>query len=215
MNDVIDSSTWTGISDDPYSVLGARERQHKLSFGTSTAMLNRRIYASIGLVLIGILMLAGWLQICLHPESVASFRSSKLTPLLLPSFGLFLIVLGALGIRHFKQRLLGSSSVAPLTIDDAEISFGLPQTRIKLCSINSVTLLTPRQSTVETARALALFMISRPWQQPPKIILLDVDGSAKPTKLDLELLDDNPSRIGLIICDRVQRARSDVGTANV
>jgi hypothetical protein len=215
MNDVIDSSTWTGLSDDPYSVLGVRERREKLSFNASPAMLNRRYYMSITLILTGILMLAGWLQVYLYPESAASFRSPKLTPLLLPLCGLFLVGLGALACRHFKQRLLGSSSVAPLTIDNAEIRFGVPQSRIKLRSVNSVTLQAFRQSTLETARTLAVFLNdSRPWRQPPKIILLGIDGSAKPTKLDLEVLDDNPSRIGLIICDRVQRARSDFGTAN-
>src|SRR5512140_3776627 len=121
MDNVVDSSTWTGLSDDPYSVLGIRERQEQLSFGASPAMLNRRIYASIASILIGILMLAGWLQAALNPESAASFRSPRLTPLLLPVCGLFLVGLGALAYRNFRQRLLGSSGVAPLTIDNVEI----------------------------------------------------------------------------------------------
>jgi hypothetical protein len=228
MNTVIDSSSWTGGSSeprDPYAVLTPEERKGTLQWSGS-----RRVFR-VGVIGLPFLLALGFLFVGLEVGDyhAKGWRSEILNiPLLKVAVGFLFIALAWLGFHTWRQRLSLQNKIVPFVINDQEIRLGTPQRRIPIATVRGAFSKFCQESLPELAYsfsyyaslsradrfARALMRDSKPAAARFLTISLTIDGEAQPLELDLAMLAGYPPRIGLIICDRVQKHQSLAGTKN-
>jgi hypothetical protein len=149
-------------------------------------------------------------------------------PLLKVAVGFLFIALAWLGFYTWRQRLSLQNKIVPFVINDQEIRLGTPQRRIAVSAVRDVLSGFCQGSLPELAYSLSYYAglsradrfglaLMRDSKLPAArylTISLTVDGKTEPLELDLAMLDGYAPRIGLIICDRVQKYQSLAGTKN-
>jgi len=212
MNTVIDSDTWTGLA--PYNVLTDYERTEDLQFGASIKLLLGGIGTSLFLFGCGVLLITFEVQGYKFSEQKAAALN---WPILKAEMGCLMVGLGLVVILGWWRRWLIRYSVVPLTLTNRELRFGSPSQTVRLNTITKITFHGLPETLSELARALSprvggSGMTGRTSLGP---LLLSTQRQTEPFKLDLAVLKGDPSRIGLIICDRIQKLQSRTGNANV
>jgi hypothetical protein len=212
MNTAIDSDTWTGLS--PYDVLTEYERTEDMQFGASLKLLLGGVGASLFLFGCGVLLITLELQ----GHKFSGRNAAVLNwPTLKAAMGCLMVGLGLVIIPGWWQRWLMRYSVVPLIVTDRELRFGTPSQTIRLNTITKITF----HGLPETLSELARVLSSRVGGSraigaaPLGPLRLSTQSRAEPIKLDLTVLKGDPSRIGLIICGRIQKLQSRTGNANV
>lgn len=205
----IDSDTWTGLA--PYEVLSDSERTQDLRFGASLKLLLAEIGASLFSCGLGAMLIIAEFQ---------GFKSSAAAlnlPIVKAATGILMIGLGLAIAPGWWQRWLARQSVVPLIVTNSELRFGTPSQTVRLSTITKMTFRGFPETLSELARVLSPRVGGSPNRglQPLGPLRLSVQGRAEPFRLDLTTLKGDSSRIGLIICDRLQKLQSRTGTANV
>jgi hypothetical protein len=209
MNAIIDSDSWTGLA--PYDVLTDFERTEDMQFGASLKLLFGGAGASLFFCGFGVLLIM--MELRGYQSRIAFFN----WPIVKSATGILMIGLGLAMIPGWRQRWLARYSVVPLIITNNELRFGTPPQIIELDTITSVTF----RGFPETLSELARVLSSRVGGSrnvglaPLGPLRLSIRNKAEAVKLDLTTLRGDPSRIGLIICDRIQKLQSRTGNANV
>ena len=209
MNTIINSDAWTGLA--PYDVLTDYERTEDMQFGASLKLLFGGAGGSLFFCGFGVLLVI--MELRGHQSGVAFFN----WPVVKVAAGILMIGLGLAIIPRWRQRWLARHSVVPLIVTKNEPRFGTPPQIIELDTITSVTF----RGFPETLSELARVLSSRVGGSqnvgllPLGPLRLSTRSKAEAFKLDLTTLRGDPSRIGLIICDRIQKLRSRTGKANV
>jgi hypothetical protein len=209
MNTAVDSDTWTGLS--PYDVLTNYERTEDMQFGASLKLLLGGIGTSLFFSGFGVLL------ITLELQGYTSRAAMWNWPILKAAMGCLMVGLGLAIIPGWWRRWLMRYSVVPLIVTDHELRFGTPSQTIRLNTITRITFHGLPETLSELAVALS-FRVggSRAVGLAPLGPLrLSTQSGAEPIKLDLTVLRGDPSRIGLTICDRIQKLQSPTGNANV
>lgn len=209
MNAIIDSDAWTGLA--PYDVLTDYERTEDMQFGASLKLLFGGAGASLFFCGFGVLLMAMELR---GYQSTVAFLN---WPIVKTAAGILMIGLGLGIIPGWRQRWLARYKVVPLIVTNSELRFGTPPQIIELDAITSVTFRGFPETLSELARVLSSRV--RGSQNIGRVPLgplrLSIRNKAEAVKLDLTTLRGDPSRIGLIICDRIQKRQSRTGNANV
>jgi hypothetical protein len=202
MNSSMDSDAWTGLA--PYDVLTDYERNEDMQFGASLKLLIGGAGASLFFCGFGVLLIV--MELRGHQSGVAFFN----WPIVKTAAGILMIGLGLGIIPGWRQRWLARYSVVPLIVTNSELRFGTPPQTIGLDKITSVTF----RGFPETLPELARVLSSRVGGSrnvglaPLGPLRLSIRNKAESVKLDLTTLRGDPSRIGLIICDRIQKLQS-------
>jgi hypothetical protein len=209
MNTIINSDAWTGLA--PYDVLTDYERTENMQFGASLKLLFGGAGASLFFCSFGVLLLI--MELRGYQSGVAFFN----WPIVKAVAGVLMIGLGLAIIPGWRQRWLARHSVVPLIITNNELRFGTPPRIIELDTITSVTFRGFPKPLSELARALSSRIggSRNVGLAPLGPLRLSTRNKAEAVKLDLTTLRGDPSRIGLIICDRIQKLQSRTGNANV
>jgi hypothetical protein len=138
-------------------------------------------------------------------------------PIVKTAAGILMIGLGLAIIPGWRQRWLARYSVVPLIVTNNELRFGTPPQIIELDTITSATF----RGFPETLSELARILRSRVGGSlniglaPLGPLRLSTGNKAEAVKLDLTTLRGDPSRIGLLICHRIQKLQSRPGSAIV
>ncbi|QDM14901.1 hypothetical protein FNL55_02255 [Tardiphaga sp. vice352] len=213
MNTVIDSGTWTGISTDPYAALDAQERSGELRFDES-----RKLWWWGALGLPSLAAFGAWLIYAEYAGDQSTGRYSALLnlPYYKTIMGLLMMAVAIGAIPRWRRRLADRSKTAPLFINDRDLRFGIPSQSIKLSAIKQLTFTGASGTVDELAEKLS------PWAEPGHgnrggsmafaIVSLIINERTTPVQLDLATLKGHPPRIGLILCDRIQKQQASVGS---
>ena len=213
MNTVIDSSAWTGISTDPYAVLDPHERAGEVRFDES-----RKLWWWGALGLPSLAAFGAWLIYAEYSGALSTGRYSAVSNLPYYKTIMGLIMMGvAIGaVPRWRRRLADRSKTAPLIINDRELRFGTPSQSIKLSTVKQLSFTGASGAVADLAAKLS------PWATPDfsnrggsmafAIVSLVIDGRTTPVELDLATLKGHPPRIGLVLCDRIQKQQASVGS---
>jgi hypothetical protein len=209
MNTFINSDAWTGLG--PYDVLTDYERTEDMQFGASLKLLFGGAGASLFFCGFGVLLII--MELRGHQSGVAFFN----WPIVKAAAGILMIGLGLAIIPRWWQRWLARHSVVPLIVTKNELRFGTPPQIIELDTITNVTFRGFPATLSELARVLSSRVGGSQNVGLPPLgpLRLSTRSKSEAFKLDLTTLRGDPSRIGLIICDRIQKLRSRTGKANV
>jgi hypothetical protein len=212
MNTVIDSSTWTGISTDPYAALNAHERAGELRFDAS-----RKLWWRGALGLPSLAAFGAWLIYAEYAGDQSSRHSALLSlPYYKTIMGLLTVAVAIGAIPRWRRRLADRSKTAPLVINDRDLRFGTPSQTIQLSAIKRLTFAGASGTVDELAEKLSAWATpghgNRGGSMAFAIVSLVIDGRAALVQLDLATLKGHPPRIGLILCDRIQKQQASVGS---
>lgn len=222
MNTVIDSGKWTGeVRRDPYRVLTARERTGEVRFE-----LSRSIGLTSWVMIAASIAVGGFLI-------GAEFQGHRFTgrdadmlnlPVWKAVLGFLILSFAARLVPARPQRMADRRKFVPLIIDDNAIRFGDPQQYVLINKIKAVSTPGATASLSELTDILSYESGTSSWDRnltrPQPVttsaptLALTLEGCADPVRLDLTMLNEFPSRIALIICDRVQKYQSLTGIKN-
>jgi hypothetical protein len=199
MNTAIDSDTWTGLS--PYGALADHERSEDMQFGASLKLLLGGAGTSLFFCGLGLLLII--MELLGYRSNAAVFN----WPILKTAAGILMVGLGLAIIPGWRRRWLERYSVVPLIVTNSELRFGTPPQVVRLNTITNITFGGLPETLPELARALSSRVggSQNVGLAPLGPLVLSTQSRAEPIKLDLTALKGDSARIGLIICDRIQK----------